>query len=82
MFDLKTKRWGRGNPVSASKLIPFNTLIETYGLSDLKIIGAKWIWMNKQHDKSYSLQVGSDSINDEWYDISSQTQVPLLKGPS
>lgn len=39
-----------GNPVPASKLMPFNNFINSLRLSDLKIVEAAWTWTNQQQN--------------------------------
>lgn len=51
----------------SSKLIPFNSFIESSGLSDLKITGAKWTWMNRQQTKPIACKLDRVPVNDEWY---------------
>lgn len=58
-----------GNLVLASKLIPFNKIIETAGLSHPKIIGANWTWTNRQMSSLITCKVDRILVNDERYGL-------------
>lgn len=58
-----------GNFIPTSKLIPFNKMFETSGLSNLKIIGAKWTWTNSQTSNLIACKVYRIIVNDDWYNL-------------
>lgn len=55
-----------GNVVPASKLIPFNNFIKAYVLSEFKISGANWTWMNRQEKNPIAYKLDRLIVNDEW----------------
>lgn len=73
----------RGNIVHANKLTQFNNFIESSALSDLKVSGANWTWINKQEARPIACKLDRVLINDEWLDLypnsSARAYPPLLR---
>lgn len=58
-----------GNLVPGRKLSHFNNFIEAEALSDLKVSGASWTWINKQEARLIACKLDIILVNDEWLEV-------------